>query len=150
MKKKNALIMSAILLVMTMLVGCVTTIRDVLSGKEKGITMQYALPVDKAYKVAYTVLRWSSDGLIEDHREEGYLLTANGKYQSQLIAVWFDSVRVDTTAITFVAANGVISQKREQKLHSYYQEAVQKIRAGEKLPIQRPDWLKAIDASIDN
>ena len=61
------------------LVGC-QTLGDVLQEKARGGGTVHVYPVerDQAWTIARTVLRWEGSDAIEEHRDQGYMLTSSG------------------------------------------------------------------------
>src|SRR5262245_66533770 len=61
------------------LAGC-ATLSDVVQEKEHGggTAQVYPVDTDQAWKIAMTVFRWEGSDAIEEHRDQGYMLTSSG------------------------------------------------------------------------
>ena len=53
------------------------TLSDVVQAKAQGggTTQVYPVDVDQAWTIAMTVFRWEGSDAIEEHRDQGYMLT---------------------------------------------------------------------------
>ena len=56
------------------------TLSDVVQVKAQGggTTQVYPVDTDQAWTIAKTVFRWEGSDAIEEHRDQGYMLTSSG------------------------------------------------------------------------
>ena len=74
----NILLVCATLCFVALLNGC-ATLADVTRVKEEGsegTTNIYPVDSDQAWEIAKKVFRWVGSDAIEEHRDEGYMLTS--------------------------------------------------------------------------
>jgi hypothetical protein len=129
--------------------GCLTR-QEVLAKKSLGQTNIYALPYDQAYTAARAALRWSSDDAIEDHSEEGYILSLGGtirrygkvKYSIQRYnIIWLDIVDSTKTNATIVTSDMVFEQEKSRSFAMNIRDnmdyAAQLLKDGKPLPTRR-------------
>lgn len=79
-RKLNTLLIGTILCLVTLLNGC-ATMSDVTRVKEEGsegTTKIYPVDADQAWAIAKIVFRWEGSDAIEEHRDQGYMLTSSG------------------------------------------------------------------------
>jgi hypothetical protein len=60
--------------------GC-ATMNDVERVKDagtEGTTKVYPVTADQAWEISKTVFRWEGSDAIEEHRDQGYMLTSSG------------------------------------------------------------------------
>jgi len=106
--KKQWLQILVLLIWVVCLIGCATTMSDLVRLKEKGegTSRVYPVNVDKAWEITKKVLAWEGIGAIEDHRTEGYVLITTGAtwfYRRTLTGIWIeplDNGQSKVTAIT--------------------------------------------------
>ena len=61
-------------------VGC-SSMGDVVRAKDsggEGTAHDYPVTADQAWTIAKTVFRWEGADAIEEHKDEGYMLTSSG------------------------------------------------------------------------
>jgi len=85
--KKLAVLVGSALVAASLLAGCATA-QDVLTSKEEGTAVVYAVAPSRAFDIAVQVLREDGVTLIEQHRSEGYMLTT---FDASFVAVWVDA-----------------------------------------------------------
>src|SRR5262245_5059811 len=88
------------------LAGC-ATLRDVVLEKDReGRTVQvYPVDTDQAWKIALTVFRWEGSDAIEEHRDQGYMLTSSGMNfvsAGAVMGAWIEPAGRDQTKVTVV------------------------------------------------
>lgn len=68
------------LLIPTFLCMACATMTDVVRAKSEGqgTTKIYPVNVEQAWEIAKTVFRWEGCDAIEEHKNEGYMLTSSG------------------------------------------------------------------------
>lgn len=141
------IIYSAItLIIMFAFSGC-ASMSDILKSKDEGLKRDYNVSTDKAWEIAITVLRWEGCETIEQHRNEGYLLTttaANFVTAGTLVGVWFDEISSDLTKVTIVTKRKIQTNLAtgltENTFHKRFAQAVEIVKSGNPLPIEPPDY----------
>ena len=76
------------------LAGC-ATLSDVVQekGQGGGTVQVYPVDTDQVWKIALTVFRWEGSDAIEEHRDQGYMLTSSGMNfvsAGAVIGAWVD------------------------------------------------------------
>jgi len=128
--------------------GC-ATMNDVVRVKEagtEGTTKVYPVNADQAWEIAKTVFRWEGSDAIEEHRDQGYMLTSSGMNMVSMGAVmgaWIEPVDKDNTKVTVVTKRRVtinaFTTLTEGTFHRRFAEAVEIIKKGQRLPGIAPD-----------
>jgi hypothetical protein len=139
------------LLVITfaLLTGC-QTINDVISAKEsgrEGLSVVYSVSYEKGWDIAKRVLRWEGVDAIEEHKDEGYMLTTTGMSigtAGTVIGVWVDKTPNDAQVkVTIVTkrriATNLITSLTEGTFQKVYAQAVDIVKSGKPLPATRPE-----------
>ncbi len=105
-------------------------------------------PVDKeqAWKIAKTVFRWEGTDAIEEHKDNGYMLTSSGMNlvsAGALMGAWIKPVDKDHTKVTVVTKRRIATNIATTLTETTFQEdfamAVALIKAGKPLPITKPE-----------
>ncbi len=127
--------------------GC-ATMSDVQRVKEEGsegTVKTYPVSADQAWDIAKTVFRWEGADAIEEHREEGYMLTSSGPDLVSLGAVmgaWIKPVSNEATEVTVVSKRRItvnlFTTMTESTFHKRYAQAVAMVNNGETLPLTAP------------
>lgn len=111
--------------------------------KTSGSSVTYALAYDQTYTAMRTALRWSSDGTLEDHRDQGYVLVNSvSRYRGgspHYSIIWLDSLsggEIMVTALTDAMLEGM-SYNRNSQYELFYNMnyAVKTVKSGKPLPI---------------
>ncbi len=83
---------------------------------------------------------------IEEHREEGYMLTSSGMSLftgGTVMGAWIEPVDTNATRVTVVTKRrvsiNIATTLRETTFHERFAQAVDIIKAGESLPLEPPD-----------
>ncbi|HSI22926.1 MAG TPA: hypothetical protein VK959_07890 [Methylophilaceae bacterium] len=148
MKKQRNL--SAALLISFALIssGC-STMQDVVRVKEagtEGTTKNYPVNETQAWEIAKTVFRWEGSDAIEEHKEQGYMLTSSGMNlvsYGAVMGAWVEPTDKDNTKVTVVTKRrvsmNIATTLTEGTFHRRFAEAVELIRSGKPLPASAPD-----------
>jgi hypothetical protein len=148
MKKQRNL--SAALLISFALIssGC-STMQDVVRVKEagtEGTTKDYPVNATQAWEIAKTVFRWEGSDAIEEHKEQGYMLTSSGMNlvsYGAVMGAWVEPTDKDNTKVTVVTKRrvsmNIATTLTEGTFHRRFAEAVELIRSGKPLPASAPD-----------
>lgn len=144
--KKVCFLFSALLLAVSFF-GCTASMQDVLSDKNEGTAKVYPVNKDDAWEISVTVLRWEGCEMIEEHRKSDYMLTKVDEESilwrgESLVGVWVDSVANDKTKITVVSkrkhVGAIATGLTESTFHDSFLKAVDFVKRGKKLPIEKP------------
>ena len=126
------------------LLGC-ATMSDVLSSKSDGTAQVYPVNADQAWGIAIAVLRWEGCATIEEHQNEGYMLTTveqNVGSAGALVGVWVERMNGASTRIIVVTKRkiqtSVFTGLTEATFQKRFAQAVAIVNSGKPLPIQPP------------
>jgi len=135
----------ALVALLVWVVGCSTT-SDVLKAKSEGTSQVYPVNADQAWKIARTVFRWEGADAIEEHRDEGYMLTSSGRdlvSEGTVMGAWVDPVDKNNTKVTVVTkrriATNIATTLTETTFHRRFAQAVAIVKAGKPLPATPPE-----------
>lgn len=129
------------------LAGC-QTLGDVMREKSQGGgTVQiYSVDTDQAWKIAMTVFRWEGSDAIEEHRDQGYLLTSSGMNfvsAGAVMGAWVEPAGHGQTKVTVVTkrrvATNLATTLTETTFHRRFAQAVALVKAGQPLPLTPPE-----------
>jgi PBP1b-binding outer membrane lipoprotein LpoB len=128
--------------------GC-ATMNDVVRVKEagtEGTTKVYPVNTDQAWEISKAVFRWEGSDAIEEHRNEGYMLTSSGMNFVSCGAVmgaWIEPVDTDNTKVTVVTKRritiNIATTLTEATYHKRFAQAVEIVKKGQPLPKKTPD-----------
>jgi hypothetical protein len=128
--------------------GC-ATMDDVVKVKEdgsEGTTKVYPVTTDQAWDISKTVFRWEGSDAIEEHRDEGYMLTSSGMNLvswGAVMGAWIKPIDKDNTQVTVVTKRRIsinlATTLTEGTFHRRFGEAVEIVKRGEKLPRKSPN-----------
>ncbi|GJL79769.1 MAG: hypothetical protein NPINA01_27580 [Nitrospinaceae bacterium] len=137
-----------LLLSLALFYGC-SNFNDVIRVKEEGsegTTKVYPVNADQAWKIAMTVFRWEGSDAIEEHRDEGYMLTSSGMNWvswGTVMGAWVRSIDKDNTEVTVVTkrriTTNIATTLTEGTFHKRFAEAVGIVKSGQPLPRVAPD-----------
>ncbi len=134
------------LITLVWMTGC-ANLTHVIREKEAGggTTRVYPVDVDQAWDIARSVFRWSGADAIEEHREQGYMLTSSGMNVVSVGAVmgaWVEPVGQERTQVTVVTKRrlsmNIATTLRETTFHKRFARAVEIVKAGKPLPLTLP------------
>ena len=131
------------------LTGC-ATVNDVVSAKEsgkEGISKEYPVTIDQAFDIAKTVFRGEGADAIEEHKEQGYMLTTSGMNlvsYGAVMGAWVEKgITPPNTKVTVVTKRRVqtnlFTTLTEETFHRRFAEAVLIVQSGKPLPRIAPD-----------
>ena len=135
-----------LLVIAASLMGC-ANLSHVVLDKETGGGKTHVYPVtaDQAWEIAKAVFRWSGTDAIEEHRDQGYMLTSSGMNLISFGAVmgaWIESVGEKQARVTVVTkrriATNIATTLTERTFHKRFERAVAMAQAGEPLPLTLP------------
>jgi hypothetical protein len=125
------------------LISCGAPLQTALTMKQNGKATTYSLPFDQTYTAMRTALRWSSDQLIEDHKEQNYVLSlaalsSRSTGYNEYCIIWFDSLAQSETRVTLLTssmAGGISRRDFVENLQRYMDYAAKLTKEGKPLPI---------------
>ena len=129
------------------LAGC-ATLNDVVQEKNQGggTVQVYPVDTDQAWKIAMTVFRWEGSDAIEEHRDQGYMLTSSGMNfvsAGAVMGAWVEPAGRSQTKVTVVTkrrvATNIATTLTETTFHKRFGQAVALVKAGQPLPVRPPD-----------
>jgi len=142
------LIVITVLLSFAFLNGC-ATMDDVVRVKEEGsegTTRVYPVTADQAWEISKAVFRWEGSDAIEEHRDQGYMLTSSGVNLvswGAVMGAWIKPIDKDNTKVTVVTKRrltiNIATTLTESTYHRRFAQAVEIVKKGEKLPPRSPD-----------
>lgn len=149
--KMNGLRVVMVLCILSFFVllhGC-ATMDDVVRVKQEGAegTMKiYPVTPDQAWEIAKTVFRWEGSDAIEEHKDEGYMLTSSGVNMvswGAVMGAWIEPFDKDHTKVTVVTKRrlsiNIATTLTEGTFHNRFAQAVEIVKRGEKLPRTAPN-----------
>lgn len=149
--KTRGLNVSAVIMVFSLvaLLGGCATMNDVVRVKEdgtEGTTKIYPVPVDQAWEISKTVFRWEGSDAIEEHRDQGYMLTSSGMNLvswGAVMGAWIEPVDRNNTRVTVVTKRrvtmNIATTLTETTYHKRFAQAVDIVKKGQPLPRTVPD-----------
>lgn len=129
------------------LIGC-QTLGDVIHAKAQGggSTQVYPVDTDQAWKIAMTVFRWEGSDAIEEHRDQGYMLTSSSMNlitAGAVMGAWVEPMGQGQTKVTIVTkrriATNLATTLTETTFHKRFAQAVSLVKAGQPLPLTPPE-----------
>jgi len=150
MKESGFRILAVIILLSfgALLDGC-ATMNDVVRVKEAGTegTMKvYPVNADQAWDISKTVFRWEGSDAIEEHRDQGYMLTSSGMNLvswGAVMGAWIEPVDKDNTKVTVVTKRrvtvNIATTLTESTYHRRFAQAVDIVKKGQSLPRDAPN-----------
>jgi hypothetical protein len=142
---KKGVIFFAELFFLVALLGACATMADVVKAKDEGTSKVYPVNTEQAWMIAKVVFRWEGADAIEEHKDQGYMLTSSGMNLVSMGAVmgaWIDPVDKDNTKVTVVTkrriATNVATTLTEATFHKRFAQAVDIVKAGKPLPVEPP------------
>jgi len=133
------------LLMVAILASC-QTMSDVVRAKNEGAAKLYPVSGDQAWKIAMTVFRWEGADAIEEHRDEGYMVTSSSPglaTYGTLMGAWIEPITETQTQVTVVTKRRVVTNLittlTETTFHIRFAQAVDILKAGKPLPVTPPE-----------
>lgn len=149
--KENGFRILAIIILLSFAVffnGC-ATMNDVVRVKNagtEGTTKVYPVNADQAWEISKAVFRWEGSDAIEEHRDEGYMLTSSGMNfvsWGAVMGAWIEPVDTDNTKVTVVTKRritiNIATTLTEGTYHRRFAQAVEIVKKGQPLPKDTPD-----------
>jgi hypothetical protein len=126
--------------------GC-ATMSDVMHAKAAGEGTSRVYPVgkDDAWKAAVAAFRWGGADSIEEHKDEGFMLTSSGESvgtHGTMMGAWVEPAGPQQSRVTVVTkrrlAINAVTTLTETGFHDKFQQAVAILESGRSLPIEAP------------
>lgn len=143
----NKIVILVITFIFISLSGC-ANLNDVVQAKEsgkEGIAKSYAVGADQAWEVAKTVFRWEGSDTIEEHKNEGYMLTSsgvNGYSYGTVMGAWIKPIDNNHTEVTIITKRriqtDIFTTLTESTYHDRFAQAVDIMNKGKNLPRVAP------------
>lgn len=117
---------------------------DVVKDKDKGTSVTYPVTTAQGFEIARTVFRWEGCDAIEEHEDQGYMLTTIGATvysQGAVMGAWVEPAGTGATKVTVVTRRRFaidFTTLTETTFHKRFQQAVDILHSGKPLPAQRP------------
>lgn len=148
MTKQKNLSVALIIMLAVISSGC-STMQDVVRVKEagtEGTTKNYPVNENQAWEIAKTVFRWEGSDAIEEHKDQGYMLTSSGMNlvsYGAVMGAWVEPTDKDNTKVTVVTKRrvsmNIATTLTEGTFHRRFAEAVELVKSGKPLPASAPD-----------
>lgn len=125
-----------------------SSMNSVVKAKKdgKGTTEVYAIGENDAWEIAKKSFRWGGTDAIEEHREDGFMLTSSGMNlvsSGAVMGAWIEPIDENHTKVTVITKRRIsvdlATTLTEGKFHKYFAAGVSYKSKGEKLPIEKPD-----------
>jgi len=141
------LIVIVLLSFAALLNGC-ATMNDVVRVKEagtEGTTKVYPVNADQAWDISKAVFRWEGTDAIEEHKDQGYMLTSSGVNLvswGTVMGAWIKPIDNDNTEVTVVTKRritmNIATTLTESTYHRRFAQAVDILKKGQALPRNAP------------
>lgn len=143
----NAMRVLIVVFIGVLLSGC-STMNDVVGAKEsgsEGTTKVYPVNEDVAWEIAKKVFRWEGADAIEEHRDQGYMLTGSGPNLvswGAVMGAWIEPVGDSQTRVTVITKRritiNIATTLTEGTYHRRFAEVVEIVNSDRPLPDSRP------------
>jgi hypothetical protein len=123
-----------------------STMADVVGHKDEGTTRGYELSADQAWELAKIVFRTEGADAIEEHRNEGYMLTSSGSNfysKGAVMGAWVEPDGENKINVTVLTKRRVktnlFTTLTEGTFHRRFAQGIQIINSGNPLAAVLPD-----------
>jgi hypothetical protein len=123
-----------------------STMADVVGHKDEGTTRPYELSADQAWELTKIVFRTEGADAIEEHRDEGYILTSSGSNfysKGTVMGAWVEPDSGNGVNVTVLTKRRVktnlFTTLTEGTFHRRFAQGVRMITSGYPLPAMLPD-----------
>jgi hypothetical protein len=136
-----------VLTLLVLLTGCSATLAEVMQAKAEsaGTQRTYSVTPDQAWSIAETIFRWEGFGAIEEHREQGYMLTTSPMTfwsGGTLAGVWISPEGSDQSVVAVVIRRrektALVTMFTEDDFHRRFEEVVALTKSGKPIPLTPP------------
>jgi PBP1b-binding outer membrane lipoprotein LpoB len=143
--KKSTTLFFGLLFLLLLLGGC-STMGDVVRAKDQGTSKIYPVNSEQAWMIAKAVFRWEGADAIEEHKDEGYMLTSSGMNlvsMGTVMGAWIDPIDKEDTKVTVVTkrriSTDLATTLTETTFQKRFAQAVDIVKAGKPLPSSPPE-----------
>jgi len=122
---------------------------DVVRVKEEGsegTSKVYPVNTDQTWEIAKAVFRWEGSDAIEEHRDQGYMLTSSGMNMvsaGTVMGAWIEPVDKEDTNVSVVTKRritiNVATTLTEGTFHKRFAQGVAIVKKGQLFPRTSPD-----------
>jgi hypothetical protein len=112
----------------------------------EGTTKVYPVTIDQAWEISKTVFRWEGSDAIEEHKDQGYMLTSSGMNLvswGAVMGAWIEPIDKKNTKVTVVTKRrvtmNIATTLTETTYHKRFAQAVDIVKQGKPLPRNVPD-----------
>jgi hypothetical protein len=119
---------------------------DVVRAKDQGTSKIYPVNSEQAWMIAKAVFRWEGADAIEEHKDEGYMLTSSGMNlvsMGTVMGAWIDPIDKEDTKVTVVTkrriSTDLATTLTETTFQKRFAQAVDIVKAGKPLPSSPPE-----------
>jgi hypothetical protein len=131
---------------MSLILSACSTMADVVDHKHEGTAMVYELTSDQAWELAKVVLRTEGADAIEEHRDQGYMLTSSGSNfysRGAVMGAWVEPYSGNRMVVTVLTKRRVktnlFTTLTEGTFHRRFAQGVRIVNSGSPLPTMLPD-----------
>lgn len=128
--------------------GC-ASLNDVVRAKNsgtEGTSKDYPVTTDQAWEISRAIFRWEGSDAIEEHRDQGYMLTSSGVSlvsYGTVMGAWVEPASAGMTKVTVVTKRRVQTQLfttlTETSFHKRFAQAMKFVKQGKPLPDVAPN-----------
>jgi hypothetical protein len=127
-----------VLLIAGSVTGCTTMLDVILEKNAGGGTVQmYPVSQEQAWDISKSVFHSECGNPIEEHRDQGYMLTsgtANGLTAGTVMGAWLEPAGAGQTRVTVITRRRAkidpVTSLTESTYHKRFAEAVELLKAG--------------------
>jgi len=135
------------------IVSACSTMADVVGNMNDGTSRIYDLSSDQAWELAKIVFRTEGADAIEEHRDQGYMLTSSGSnfYSAgAVMGAWVEPYGENRTNVIVLTKRRVktnlFTTMTEGTFHRRFAQGIRIINSGNSLPAMLPDSYEGKDA----
>jgi len=122
------------------------TMADIVGQKEEGTTEIYDVTPDQAWEIAKVVFRTEGTDAIEEHRDQGYMLTSSGMNLvswGAVMGAWIEPSGANRTKVTVLTKRRItinlVTTLTEGTFHRRFTQGVGMVKSGKPIPPILPD-----------
>jgi hypothetical protein len=139
---RSASLMIAAMAVLLHLTSC-ANVRQAIADKNLGVRATYQANAEQAYRAAKATLRAMSNlGIIEDHKEEGYMVMWDMFNRDYQAVAWIEPTSTSETSVRFywrgmddgLSRPNSNANLLRNRLHERFEEMLKLVQEGKPLP----------------
>ena len=131
-------------------ISACSTMADVVGNKNDGTSRVYDVSADQAWELAKIVFRTEGADAIEEHRDQGYMLTSSGSNfysRGAVMGAWIEPYGENRMNVTVVTKRRVktnlFTTLTEGTFHRRFAQGIRIINSGNTLTTMLPDSYEA-------